>query len=180
MLHNNLDPEVADVPTSSWRGTAARGRPRSWDAFDAMRRRHAHPRCAPTRPCSSRAGSPSVCSAPTNGRRALLLANSRTWCRSGQLDEFQHLEAMGLTMYGQMTAGSWIYIGTQDPAGHLRCLLKDPTASSAAHRQRDPSPPGSAGGGAQPLAVLMAGGVALCIGSTPGVPGSVSSTAIST
>ena len=112
MLMNNLDPEVAERPDDLvvYGGTGRAAR--SWSAFDAIVRtlqdlgddetllvqsgkpvgRHAHPRVG-----TARAASPTP-----------------TWCRDwATWPEFRRLEPLGLTMYGQMTAGSWIYIGTQ-------------------------------------------------------------------
>src|SRR5262249_2300493 len=98
----------------------------------------------------------------------VLLANSNLVPKWGTWDEFRRLEAMGLTMYGQMTAGSWIYIGTQG-------ILQGTYETFAEAGRRDlGSPDGSlsrrlavtAGlggmGGAQPLAVTLNGGTALC------------------
>ena len=65
-----------------------------------------------TRRCSSSPGSPWACSARTSGRR-VLIANSNLVGEWSNWDEFRRLEALGLTMYGQMTAGLWIYIGSQ-------------------------------------------------------------------
>ena len=88
----------------------------------------------------------------------------------GHWDEFRRLEAMGLTMYGQMTAGSWIYIGTQGILqGTYECFAE------IARRKFGGTLAGTitltAGlggmGGAQPLAVTMNGGVALCIDVDP-------------
>ena len=111
MLMNNLDPEVAEHPDQlivyGGSGRAAR----SWGAFDAIVR--SLQELAATRPCWSSRASRSASCAPTSGRPGcsspthLLVPQWATW------DEFRRLESLGLTMYGQMTAGSWIYIGTQ-------------------------------------------------------------------
>ena len=96
----------------------------------------------------------------------VLIANSNLVPEWGNWDEFRRLEAIGLTMYGQMTAGSWIYIGTQGILqGTYECFAE------IARRRFGGTLAGTitltAGlggmGGAQPLAVTMNGGVALCI-----------------
>ena len=100
----------------------------------------------------------------------VLIANSNLVPEWGDWDEFRRLEALGLTMYGQMTAGSWIYIGTQGILqGTYECFAE------IARRRFGGSLAGTitltAGlggmGGAQPLAVTMNGGVALCIDVDP-------------
>jgi len=96
----------------------------------------------------------------------VLIANSNLVGEWDNWDEFRRLEAEGLTMYGQMTAGSWIYIGSQGIVqGTYECFAE------IARRRFDGSLAGTisvtAGlggmGGAQPLAITMNGGVALCI-----------------
>ena len=100
------------------------------------------------------------------GAPRVLIANSNLVPEWGTWDEFRRLEELGLTMYGQMTAGSWIYIGTQGIVqGTYECFAE------IARRHHDGSLAGTitltAGlggmGGAQPLAVTMNGGVALCV-----------------
>ena len=96
----------------------------------------------------------------------VLIANSLLVPQWATWDEFRRLEALGLTMYGQMTAGSWIYIGTQ---GILQGTYETFAAVARRHfgnslRSRLVVTAGLGGmGGAQPLAVTMNGGVALCI-----------------
>ena len=100
----------------------------------------------------------------------VLIANSLLVPRWATWEEFWRLEAMGLTMYGQMTAGSWIYIGTQ---GILQGTFE--TFEAVARKRFGGSLQGrlvvTSGlggmGGAQPLAVTMSGGVALCIDVDP-------------
>ena len=71
----------------------------------------------------------------------VLIANSNLVPEWGTWEEFRRLEALGLTMYGQMTAGSWIYIGTQGiVAGHVRVLRRDRPASDSAARWPARSP----------------------------------------
>ena len=166
-------PDAAQQPRP--RGGRATRRPRrlrrhgpGGPQLGGVRRHGAHAarRCAPTRRCSCSRASRSACSAPTSGRRGCC-SPTRTSCPSGRTwDEFRRLEAMGLTMYGQMTAGSWIYIGTQGILqGTYECFAE------IARRRFGGTLAGTitltAGlggmGGAQPLAVTMNGGVALCI-----------------
>ena len=101
----------------------------------------------------------------------MLIANANLVPDWANWDEFRRLDALGLTMYGQMTAGSWIYIGTQ---GILQGTYQTFAAAGAeALRRRDLAgrlvlTAGLGGmGGAQPLAVTMAGGVALCVEVDP-------------
>ena len=112
MLQNNLDPEVAERPDDLvvYGGTGRAAR--SWDAFDAMLRTPS-PRSPTTRRCSSSRASRSACSRTHEWAPRVLIANSNLVPEWANWDEFRRLEALGLTMYGQMTAGSWIYIGTQ-------------------------------------------------------------------
>ena len=162
MLMNNLDPEVAERPDDlivyGGSGRAAR----SWDAFEAIvatLRRLEHDETLvvqsgkPVAVFRTHPWSPRVIIA-----NALLVPAWATW------DRFRDLEDRGLTMYGQMTAGSWIYIGTQ---GILQGTYE--TLAALARRHFGGSLSGrlvvTAGlggmGGAQPLAVTMNGGVAL-------------------
>ena len=157
---NNLDPEVAEDPNNLvvYGGTGRAAR--SWEAFDAIARRCAA--STPTRHCSCSRASRSACSAPTNGPRGRL-ANSNLVPEWANWTEFRRLESLGLTMYGQMTAGSWIYIGTQGILqGTHECFAE------IARRKFGGSLAGtitvtaaSAAWAAQPLAVTMNGGVAL-------------------
>ena len=100
----------------------------------------------------------------------VLIANSNLVGDWANWDEFRRLEALGLTMYGQMTAGSWIYIGTQ---GILQGTYE--TFAAVANKRYGGSLAGTITltgglggmGGAQPLAVTMAGGVAICVEVDP-------------
>ncbi len=100
----------------------------------------------------------------------MLIANSNLVGDWANWDEFRRLEALGLTMYGQMTAGSWIYIGTQ---GILQGTYE--TFAAVGEKRFGGSLAGTITltgglggmGGAQPLAVTMAGGVAICVEVDP-------------
>ena len=112
MLMNNLDPEVAERPEDlvvyGGIGKAAR----NWECFDAIVREPARARRT-TRRCWSSPASPSASSAPTRTRPRVLIANSKLVPAWATWEHFHELDRKGLMMYGQMTAGSWIYIGTQ-------------------------------------------------------------------
>jgi len=164
MLMNNLDPEVAEHPDQlivyGGSGRAAR----SWDAFDAI--------VASLRDLEDdetllvQSGKPVGIFRTHEWAPRVLIANSNLVPQWASWDEFRRLEAAGLTMYGQMTAGSWIYIGTQ---GILQGTYE--TFAAVAARRFGGTLAGTitltAGlggmGGAQPLAVTMNGGVALCV-----------------
>ncbi|MFZ9629692.1 MAG: urocanate hydratase [Ilumatobacteraceae bacterium] len=164
MLHNNLDPEVAERPDDLvvYGGTGRAAR--SWDAFDAMARTLRTLKGDETMLVQS--GKPVGVFRTHEWAPRVLLANSNLVPEWGTWDEFRRLEALGLTMYGQMTAGSWIYIGTQGILqGTYECFAE------IARRKFNGTLAGTitltAGlggmGGAQPLAVTMNGGVTLCI-----------------
>src|SRR5499426_2259133 len=168
MLMNNLDPEVAEHPDQlivyGGSGRAAR----SWAAYDAIVRSLRGLGGDETLLVQS--GKP-VGVMPTHERAPrVLLANSLLVPQWATWDEFRRLEAMGLTMFGQMTAGSWIYIGTQ---GILQGTYE--TFAAVAAKRFGGSLAGTitltAGlggmGGAQPLAVTMNGGVAICVECDP-------------
>jgi urocanate hydratase len=168
MLHNNLDPEVAERPDDLvvYGGTGRAAR--SWDAFDAMARTLTTLRGDETMLVQS--GQPVGVFRTHEWAPRVLIANSNLVPEWATWDEFRRLEALGLTMYGQMTAGSWIYIGTQGILqGTYECFAE------IARRRFGGSLAGTitltAGlggmGGAQPLAVTMNGGVALCIEVDP-------------
>ena len=161
MMHNNLDPEVAERPDDLvvYGGTGRAAR--SWDAFDAMARTLRTLKGDETMLVQSVGVFRTHEWAPR-----VLLANSNLVPEWGTWDEFRRLEAMGLTMYGQMTAGSWIYIGTQGILqGTYECFAE------IGRRRFNGTLAGTitltAGlggmGGAQPLSVTMNDGVALCI-----------------
>jgi urocanate hydratase len=163
MLMNNLDPDVAERPEDLvvYGGTGRAAR--SWEAFDAIVRTLRSLKGDETLLVQS--GKP-VGVFRTHEWARVLIANSNLVPEWATWDEFRRLEDLGLTMYGQMTAGSWIYIGSQGIVqGTYECFAE------IARRRHGGSLAGTitvtAGlggmGGAQPLAVTMNGGVALCI-----------------
>jgi urocanate hydratase len=168
MLMNNLDPEVAERPDDlvvyGGSGRAAR----SWQAFDTI--------VATLRELASdetllvQSGKPVGVFRTHEWAPRVLIANSLLVPDWATPEEFRRIEAKGLTMYGQMTAGSWIYIGTQ---GILQGTYETFAAIAAARfggtlSGRIVLTAGLGGmGGAQPLAVTMNGGVALCIEVDP-------------
>src|SRR5205085_3812999 len=111
MLMNNLDPEVAERPDELvvYGGTGRAAR--SWEAFDAIVRSLRELEGDETLLVQS--GKPVGVFKTHAGAPRVLIANSNLVPRWATWDEFRRLEALGLTMFGQMTAGSWIYIGTQ-------------------------------------------------------------------
>ena len=167
-LMNNLDPEVAERPDElvvyGGRGKAAR----SWDAFDAIVRELE--RLGGDETLLVQSGKPVGVLRTHDLAPRVLLANSLLVPEWATWDEFWRLEALGLMAYGQMTAGSWIYIGTQ---GILQGTFQ--TFAAVADQRFGGSLAGrlvlTAGlggmGGAQPLAVTMNGGVALCVEVDP-------------
>src|SRR5216683_5871406 len=164
MLMNNLDPEVAERPDDLvvYGGTGRAAR--SWDAFDAIVRELKQLKSDQTLLVQS--GKPVGVFETHEFAPRVLIANSLLVPDWATWEEFWRLEAAGLTAYGQMTAGSWIYIGTQ---GILQGTFQ--TFAAVADQRFGGSPSGrlvlTAGlggmGGAQPLAVTLNGGVALCI-----------------
>jgi urocanate hydratase len=164
MLMNNLDPEVAERPEDLvvYGGTGRAAR--SWEAFDAIVRCLRELENDETLLVQS--GKPVGVMRTHEWSPRVLIANSNLVPEWATWDEFRRLEDLGLTMYGQMTAGSWIYIGSQGIVqGTYECFAE------IARRRYGGSLAGTitvtAGlggmGGAQPLAVTMNGGVALCI-----------------
>jgi urocanate hydratase len=164
MLMNNLDPEVAERPDDLvvYGGTGRAAR--SWDAYDAIVR--TLKTLADDETLLVQSGKPVGVLRTSTWAPRVLLANSNLVPDWADWDEFRRLEAAGLTMYGQMTAGSWIYIGTQGILqGTYECLAE------IARRNHGGSLAGTitltAGlggmGGAQPLAVTLNEGVALCV-----------------
>src|SRR3989442_8682891 len=111
MLMNNLDPEVAERPADLvvYGGTGRAAR--SWDAFDAIIRELQRLKSDQTLMVQS--GKPVGVFDTHEFAPRVLIANSLLVPEWATWEEFWRLEALGLTMYGQMTAGSWIYIGTQ-------------------------------------------------------------------
>jgi urocanate hydratase len=164
MLMNNLDPEVAEHPDQlivyGGSGRAAR----SWAAYDAIVRSLRG--LAGDETLLVQSGKPVGVMRTHEWAPRVLLANSLLVPQWATWDEFRRLEALGLTMFGQMTAGSWIYIGTQ---GILQGTYE--TFAAVAAKRFGGSLAGTvtltAGlggmGGAQPLAVTMNGGVAICV-----------------
>ena len=111
MLMNNLDPEVAERPDDLvvYGGTGRAAR--SWDAFDAIVRELR--RLADDETLLVQSGKPVGVLRTHAWAPRVLIANSNLVGRWATWESFRELERAGLTMYGQMTAGSWIYIGTQ-------------------------------------------------------------------
>jgi urocanate hydratase len=168
MLHNNLDHEVAERPDDLvvYGGTGRAAR--SWDAFDAMARTLTTLRRDETMLVQS--GKPVGVLQTHEWAPRVLIANSNLVPDWATWDEFRRLEALGLTMYGQMTAGSWIYIGTQGILqGTYECFAE--IARRSFHGSLAGTITLTAGlggmGGAQPLAVTMNGGVVLCVEVDP-------------
>ncbi|MGK5533906.1 urocanate hydratase [Streptomyces sp. URMC 129] len=168
MLQNNLDPEVAEHPDDLvvYGGTGKAAR--DWASFDAMVRTLRGLGADETMLVQS--GRPVGVMTTHEWAPRVLIANSNLVGDWATWEEFRRLEALGLTMYGQMTAGSWIYIGTQ---GILQGTYE--TFAAVAAKRFGGSLAGTvtltAGlggmGGAQPLAVTMNGGVALCVDCDP-------------
>ncbi|MFB7911212.1 urocanate hydratase [Kitasatospora sp. NPDC059146] len=168
MLMNNLDPEVAEHPSKLvvYGGTGKAAR--DWRSFDAMVRTLQGLKQDETMLVQS--GRPVGVMQTHEWAPRVLIANSNLVGDWANWEEFRRLESLGLTMYGQMTAGSWIYIGTQ---GILQGTYE--TFAAVANKRFNGSLEGTitltAGlggmGGAQPLAVTMNGGVAICIDCDP-------------
>jgi urocanate hydratase len=168
MLQNNLDPEVAEHPDAlvvyGGSGKAAR----DWNSFDAIVRTLTTLRNDETMLVQS--GKPVGVLQTHEWAPRVLLANSNLVGDWANWDEFRRLEQLGLTMYGQMTAGSWIYIGTQ---GILQGTYE--TFSAVAAKRFNGTLAGTITltgglggmGGAQPLAVTMNDGVAICVDVDP-------------
>jgi urocanate hydratase len=168
MLMNNLDPDVAERPDDlivyGGSGRAAR----SWDAFAAI--------VASLRDLGDdetllvQSGKPVGVFRTHQRAPRVLISNAMLVPAWANWDEFHRLEGLGLTMYGQMTAGSWIYIGTQ---GILQGTYETLAELAARHfggtlKGRVVVTAGLGGmGGAQPLAVTMNEGVALCVEVDP-------------
>ncbi|MFN8227612.1 MAG: urocanate hydratase [Mycobacterium sp.] len=172
MLMNNLDPEVAEHPEDLvvYGGTGRAAR--SWAAFDAI--------VASLRGLENdetllvQSGKPVGVFRTHEWSPRVLIANSNLVGDWANWEKFRELEALGLTMYGQMTAGSWIYIGTQ---GILQGTFETfgAVARKLAASGRYPHSGGTLAGtitltaglggmgGAQPLAVTMNDGVAICV-----------------
>src|SRR5437764_2955241 len=168
MLMNNLDPEVAEHPDQlivyGGSGRAAR----SWEAYAAIIATLQDLKDDETLLVQS--GKPVGVMRTHEWAPRVLIANSNLVPQWATWEEFRRLEQLGLTMYGQMTAGSWIYIGTQ---GILQGTYE--TFAAVAAKKFGGTLAGTitltAGlggmGGAQPLAVTMNDGVAICIACDP-------------
>ncbi|MGI8331073.1 urocanate hydratase [Actinomadura scrupuli] len=168
MLMNNLDPEVAEHPDElivyGGSGKAAR----NWASFDGIVRSLRDLEADETLLVQS--GKPVGIFRTHEWAPRVLIANSNLVPQWANWEEFRRLEALGLTMYGQMTAGSWIYIGTQ---GILQGTYE--TFAAVAAKRFGGSLAGTitltAGlggmGGAQPLAVTMNGGVVIVVECDP-------------
>src|SRR5579884_3235867 len=165
MLMNNLDPEVAEDPDRlvvyGGSGRAAR----SWEAFDTIV--HSLRKLANDETLLVQSGKPVGVIRTHDLAPRVLIANSLLVPKWATWEEFRRLEQMGLTMYGQMTAGSWIYIGTQ---GILQGTYE--TFAACGRKHFGPARSASKGplagrllvtgglggmGGAQPLAATMNG-----------------------
>ncbi|MBL9026439.1 MAG: urocanate hydratase [Myxococcales bacterium] len=170
MLHNNLDAEVAERPDDLvvYGGTGKAAR--SWDAFDVIVRELRDLGNDETLLIQS--GKAVGRFRTHEDAPRVLLANSNLVGRWANWDEFRRLEGLGLTMYGQMTAGSWIYIGSQ---GIVQGTFETFVAARKAYQARNPDAKAlwalTAGlggmGGAQPLAAVMAGVACLAIEIDP-------------
>jgi urocanate hydratase len=168
MLMNNLDPEVAEHPEDLvvYGGTGRAAR--SWEAYDAI--------VACLRDLGDdetllvQSGKPVAVFRTHEMAPRVLIVNSMLVPKWADWETFRELEQAGLTMYGQMTAGSWIYIGTQ---GILQGTYETLAECAAQHfggsLAGTVTLTGGLGGmgGAQPLAVTMNGGVALCVEVDP-------------
>lgn len=164
MLMNNLDPEVAERPDDLvvYGGTGRAAR--SWDAYDAIVRTLTT--LGDDETLLVQSGKPVGVLATHEWAPRVLIANSNLVGDWATWPEFRRLEQLGLTMYGQMTAGSWIYIGTQ---GILQGTYET-LAAVAAQRFGGSlagtlTVTGGCGGmgGAQPLAVTLNGGACLIV-----------------
>ena len=168
MLMNNLDPEVAERPEDLvvYGGTGKAAR--TWEAYDAIVATLAT--LADDETLLVQSGKPVGVMRTNPWAPRVLLANSNLVGDWANWEEFRRLDQLGLIMYGQMTAGSWIYIGTQ---GILQGTFE--TFAAVADKRFGGTLAGTitltAGlggmGGAQPLAVTMNDGVAICIECDP-------------
>jgi len=168
MLQNNLDPEVAERPEDLvvYGGTGKAAR--DWKSFDALVRTLTTLKSDETMLVQS--GRPVGVFQTHEWAPRVLIANSNLVGDWANWPEFRRLESLGLTMYGQMTAGSWIYIGTQ---GILQGTYE--TFAAVANQSFNGTLAGTLTltggvggmGGAQPLAITMNDGAAICIDVDP-------------
>jgi urocanate hydratase len=168
MLMNNLDPDIAEHPDQlivyGGGGKAAR----SWAAYDAIVASLRE--LGPEETLLVQSGKPVGVFRTHEWAPRVLIANANLVPQWATWEEFRRLDELGLTMFGQMTAGSWIYIGTQ---GILQGTYE--TFAAVAAKRHGGSLAGTitltAGlggmGGAQPMAVTMNGGVVLCVEVDP-------------
>ncbi len=170
MLMNNLDPEVAERPEDLvvYGGTGKAAR--SWEAYDAIVRTLRTLKDDETLLVQS--GKPVGVMRTHEWAPRVLIANSNLVGDWANWEEFRRLEHLGLTMYGQMTAGSWIYIGTQ---GILQGTFETFAAVADKRARAGGASAGSLAGtitltaglggmgGAQPLAITMNDGVVVCV-----------------
>src|SRR6188472_3559448 len=168
MLMNNLDPENAERPDDLvvYGGTGRAAR--DWRAFDAMVRTLTT--LGPDETMLVQSGRPVGVMRTHEWAPRVILANSNLVPDWANWPEFRRLESLGLTMYGQMTAGSWIYIGTQ---GIVQGTYE--TFAAVAEKRFDGTLAGTLTltggcggmGGAQPLAVTLNGGACLIVDVDP-------------
>jgi urocanate hydratase len=168
MLMNNLDPEVGERPQELVVYGGAGKAARNWESYDAI--------VATLRRLENdetllvQSGKPVGVFRTHEEAPRVLIANAHLVPRWATFQEFRRLDALGLTMFGQMTAGSWIYIGTQ---GILQGTYETFAELAAQHfggtlRGRLVVTAGLGGmGGAQPLAVTMNEGVCLAVEVDP-------------
>jgi urocanate hydratase len=169
MLCNNLDPDVAEEPTKLvvYGGTGRAARTHA--ALRAILKELL--RLGNDETLLVQSGKPVAVFRTTPDSPRVLIANSNLVPRFGTWEQFRELESQGLTMYGQMTAGSWIYIGTQ---GILQGTFQTFAAAAQKHygtsdlAGRTILTAGLGGmGGAQPLAATLCGAAVLCIEVDP-------------
>jgi urocanate hydratase len=168
MLHNNLDPEVAERPDDLvvYGGTGKAAR--NWESFDAIVRTLRNLENDETMLVQS--GKPVGVFRTHEDAPRVLIANSNLVGRWSNWEVFRDLEAKGLMMYGQMTAGSWIYIGTQ---GIVQGTFETFAACANTHfggsLEGKLVVTGGVGGmgGAQPLAAVLNGASCIAIDVDP-------------
>ena len=169
MIQNNIHPDVAEIPEElivyGGKGKAAR----NWECFDAILR--SLEKLEPDQTLLVQSGKPIGVVKTHAWSPRVLIANSNIVPKWATWKHFNELEDRGLMMYGQMTAGSWIYIGTQ---GILQGTYETFISAARTHWNAETLSgkfvltAGLGGmGGAQPLAVTMAGGVVICIEVDP-------------
>tara|TARA_Y100001970_G_scaffold64850_2_gene83007 strand:+ start:372 stop:2021 length:1650 start_codon:yes stop_codon:yes gene_type:complete len=169
MIQHNLDPTVAEIPDKliiyGGKGKVAR----NWECFDGIL--NTLKRLKPDETLLIQSGKAVGVAQTHISSPRVLIANSNLVPKWATLDHFNDLEKQGLMMFGQMTAGSWIYIGTQ---GILQGTYETFLSAAKIHWNSDSLKgklvltAGLGGmGGAQPLAITMAGGVCICVDIDP-------------